>query len=110
MFNSTDIIKSQLPAIAVRGVIPLPNNEIRIDVGRLDSLKALKEAEQFQNYNILLVQENPTIENQPLRMLKGLLWWRIALNMTMPNNIRKVKLQSIVRCKIDGSRNSSLCG
>lgn len=103
MFNSTDIIKSQLPAIAVRGVIPLPNNEIRIDVGRLDSLKALKEAEQFQNYIVLLVQENPTIEKPTIEDVKGIaVVAKIALNMTMPNNIRKVKLQSIVRCKIDG--------
>ena len=42
MFNETNPIRTELPGLAVRGVVPLPNNEIRLDVGRGDSLKALK--------------------------------------------------------------------
>lgn len=35
-----------LPALAVRGVVPIPNNDFRIEVGREMSIKALEEAEK----------------------------------------------------------------
>ena len=35
-----------LPAIAVRGLIPIPNNEFRIEDGREISLKALDASEK----------------------------------------------------------------
>lgn len=62
MFNETTPVHTELPGIAVRGIVPLPSNEIRLDVGRGDSLKALKAAEQYQNYVVLLIQEDPSLE------------------------------------------------
>ena len=47
--------KLVLPAIAVRGVIPLPNNEFRIEVGRTNSVMALDAAEKMYGGNILLL-------------------------------------------------------
>lgn len=102
MFNETNPIRTELPGLAVRGVVPLPNNEIRLDVGRGDSLKALKAAEQYQNYVVLLVQEDPAVESPTEEELNPIgVIARITLNMTLPNNIRRVKLQSIIRCKIN---------
>ena len=42
-----------LPAIAVRGVVPIPNNDFRIDVGRTKSLKALEESESTYDNQFL---------------------------------------------------------
>jgi len=38
--------KKILPALVTRGVVPLPNNDFRIEIGRPFSLKALDEAEE----------------------------------------------------------------
>jgi len=57
--------KLVLPAIAVRGVIPLPNNEFRIEVGRTNSVMALDAAEKMYGGNILLlIQKDATV------------WWK----------------------------------
>ena len=102
MYNSTDITKSQLPGIAVRGIVPLPNNEIRIEVGRKESLKALKAAEAYKNYVVLLIQKNPTQEDPNTEDLKpfGVLC-HVQLNIKLPNNSYKVKLKGIVRVEVD---------
>lgn len=102
MFSEDRIVNTELPAIAVRGIVPLPYNEVRLDVGRSDSLKALKLVEQYQNYVVLLVQEDPTVElpdKSDVNMI-GVVG-RVTLNMTLPNNIRRVKFQTIVRCKVN---------
>ncbi len=101
MFSPTEIINAQLPAIAVRGVVPLPYNEIRLDVGRNESLKALKLAEQYQNYVVLLVQKNPTVEVPTDDDINNIaVVARVIMNMTVPNSIKRVKFQAIVRCKV----------
>ena len=102
MYNSYDITKGQLPGIAVRGIVPLPNNEIRIEVGRKESLKSLKVAEGYKNYVILLVQENPTLEEPNPEDLKPIgVLCQIQLNIKLPNNSYKVKLKGIVRVEIN---------
>ena len=51
-----------LPALAVRKESPIPNNDLRIEVGREMSLHALNLAETKYDSNIvLLIQENPII-------------------------------------------------
>ena len=47
--------KLVLPAIAVRGIVPLPNNEFRIEVGRENSVLALDAAEKMYGGNVGLV-------------------------------------------------------
>lgn len=86
---------NKIPAIAVRGVIPLPNNEFRIEVGREASLRALDDAEH--NYNndiVLLIQKDP----QSLKVGKDDLYEygvlaHIDLKLKLPNNNYKVKFQ-----------------
>ena len=62
MFTNTTVNSSVLPAMAVRGIVPLPNNEIRLEVGRKESILALKEAASSNKYIALFVQKNPNVE------------------------------------------------
>ena len=56
-------LSKSLPAIVVRGTVPIPNNDFRIEVGRKVSLKALEEAEKnFGSYALVLIQKNPLSE------------------------------------------------
>lgn len=101
MFTSTEKIQAKLPAINLRGIVPLPNNEIRCEISDETGIKALKEAEQYQNYVVLLVPKNPTltkfsVENNNEMAVVA----KVLINMNVPNNIRRVKFQGIVRCKV----------
>ena len=51
------------PAIPLRGLVPIPNNEQRIEIGRLISLNALEELDNGINDGkvILLIQKDPAI-------------------------------------------------
>ena len=47
-----------LPAIAVRKEAPIPNNDLRIEVGREISLHALNLAETKYDSNIILLLQS----------------------------------------------------
>ena len=56
-------LPTSLPAVIVRGTIPMPQHDFRIEVGRKISLKAVEQAEQaFDQHVIILIQKNPLIE------------------------------------------------
>ena len=102
MFTSKEKIQAQLPAVCLRGIVPLPNNEIRCEISDEAGIKALKEAEQYQNYIVLLVPKNPTISKFMVENNNEIgIVAKIMINMNIPNNIRRVKFQGIVRCSIN---------
>jgi len=91
-----------LPAIAVRREAPIPNNDLRIEVGREISVAALNLAESKYNSNIvLLLQANPLVENitkediLPIGVLA-----KISLKVKLPNGNYKVKFKLIKRVEI----------
>ena len=86
MFELTEQVKEQLPAILVSDIVPLPGSEIRVEITRAEDVKALKAAEQYRNYVVLLLPskndaQNPTIDGYYKRGVVA----KIVLNMTNPN-------------------------
>ena len=95
-------MQKNLPAIAMRGIVPIPNNDFRADIGRPISLKALEEAEKtFDNQIIILVQKNPLIENPTPKDIEsyGVLA-RTTMKVRLPNGNIKAKFQIIKRVKV----------
>ncbi len=95
-------LSKSLPALAVRGVVPIPNNDIRIEVGRNISLKAMEEAERnFGSFAIVLIQKNPLIENPTVEDMEqyGLLV-KIQMKIKLPNGSYKTKLQILSRVEV----------
>ncbi len=97
-----DKSKLVLPAIAVRGIVPLPNNEFRIEIGREPSVQALDAAESMYSNNILLLiqknsQNDDITENdlQPVGVLA-----KIILKLRLPNNNYKVKFKVTDRINV----------
>ena len=87
--------KLVLPAIAVRGVIPLPNNEFRIEVGRTNSVMALDAAEKMYGGNILLlIQKDASAKDITAEDVEtvGVLA-KITLKLKLPNKNYKVKFK-----------------
>lgn len=95
-------LQKSLPAIVVRGTIPMPNNDFRIEVGRKISLKAVEEAEKnFGSYAIILIQKNPMIEEPTIDDLEpyGALV-KVQMKIKLPNDAYKVKFNVISRIKV----------
>ena len=86
--------------MAIRGKVPLPNNEIRLDVARKESILALKAAAESKKFIALFVQidhsqEVPNIKN----LHKTGIIAKIIYDMDS-QNVHKVKMLGIVRCQI----------
>ncbi|MDD2575666.1 MAG: endopeptidase La [Acholeplasmataceae bacterium] len=93
---------NNLPAIAVRGIVPIPNNDFRSDIGRQISFKALDEAENtFDNHIIILVQKNPLIENPtPTDIEEYGVLAKVTMKVKLPNGNIKAKFNVIKRIKV----------
>jgi len=100
VFLNVRLDNAILPAMAVKGIVPLPNNEIRLDVGRPESIAALKEAMQQDKYIALFVQKNPTAnEINPDELYQEGLIAKIVYEMGNAP-VHKVKLLGVVRCTV----------
>lgn len=91
-----------LPAIAIRGIVPLPHNEFRIEVGRENSVKALEEAEKMYGGNILLlVQKDSTVVDVMPEDLETIgVYAKIMLKLKLPNGNYKVKFKVTDRVQV----------
>ena len=95
-------LSKSLPAVVVRGTVPIPINDFRIEVGRKISLKAVEEAEKnFGSYAIILIQKNPMIEEPTIDDIEayGALV-KVQMKIKLPNDAYKVKFSVVSRVKI----------
>ncbi|WP_026399464.1 endopeptidase La [Acholeplasma equifetale] len=95
-------LQTSLPAVVVRGVVPIPNNDFRIEVGRKVSLRAIEESERsFQSNCLILVQKNPLIENPTQQDIEeyGVLA-KVSMKIKLPNENYKVKFTILNRVKV----------
>ena len=96
-----DNTKIMLPAIAIRGIVPLPSNEFKIEVGRANSVMALDAAEKMYDGNIvLLVQKDGSTDVnkddiQPIGVLA-----KITLKLKLPSGNYRVKFKITNRISI----------
>jgi ATP-dependent Lon protease len=94
--------KIELPAIAVRGLVPLPNNEFKIEVGRPNSILALDASEKMYDGNIiLLVQKDANVVNatpEDVELVGALA--KVTLKLKLSNNNYRVKFKVTNRIKV----------
>jgi len=102
MYNATETKQGTLPGIAIRGLAPFPNTDVRTEVGRNLSKTALLEAERnHDSHVILLVQKNPNVEDPTEDdMLSYGIIAKIGIKIKLPNGNFKVKFDPIVRAEI----------
>lgn len=96
MFNSESQFDAQLPGLVINTHIPLPKNEIRLELKTDEEIKLIKLCEQYKNYVLLLV---PSFEQDKKYNEYGIVA-RIVLNMAGPAGGRYIKVQCVVRAKI----------
>ena len=103
MYNPRKVFSDHLPVIAVRGIVFLPVNDIRVEVGRDFSKNAIVEAETNRDgYVVLVFQSNPTIEEPEFSDFidVGILA-RISVKIKLPNGNYKIKFEPVTRVKIN---------
>lgn len=100
MFSNQTIVQETLPAIIVRGLIPLPNNEIRLDVGKIENQKAVKAALDKNKYIVLLVQKHLSVENPKPNDINNVgIVAKVIYNMDA-TQVHKLKVVGITRCEV----------
>ncbi len=103
MYDPLKIFSDRLPAVPVRGVIFLPNSDVRVEVGRDFSKNAIFESESNRDgYVVLLFQTNPEIVDPEFTDLieVGLLA-RISVKIKLPNGNFKIKFEPVTRVQIN---------
>ncbi|MFW5913775.1 MAG: endopeptidase La [Bacillota bacterium] len=102
MYDPNEKKTGSLPGIAIRGLAPFPNTDVRTEVGRSISKTALLEAERnHDSYVILLIQKNPTVEDpKDEDMLSYGILAKIGIKIKLPNGNFKVKFDPIMRAEI----------
>lgn len=91
-----------LPVLPVRGVISLPNTEVRLEIGRPQSIEALEACEANGNYVVLVSQVDPNVETpQSDDLFQYGTIAKITMKIKLPNGHYKVKFNSIARIEVE---------
>ena len=89
-------MKINLPVIVLKGLVLLPNNDIRID---FDNKNILDEAMMFHDKKVLIVSDTNTIEEVNELPKYGVIA-KITHRLELPNNKIRVILTGINRVKV----------
>lgn len=96
------LIKTNLPVIILRGIVLLPNNDIRLEFDTDDSKNIIDISELFHDNNILVVSsENPFEEKPDKNELPQIgVISKITHKMELPNGKVRVIISAIKRASI----------
>ena len=96
------MIKTDLPVILLRGIILLPNNDIRLEFDNDVSKNIIDIAELFHDNNILVVSQNDPLEESPNidELPKIGVIAKISHKMELPNGKTRIIITGIKRAKI----------
>ena len=102
MAVQTNLIEKALPAVAIRGIVPIPDNDIRLEVGRQFSVNALLEAEKNDNEVVLLIQKETNTDNPgPEDLYEYGVVGKVIMKIKLPNGNYKVKIRATQRVLVD---------
>ena len=102
MAVKNELIEKALPAVAIRGIVPIPDNDIRLEVGRQFSVNALLEAEKNDNEVVLLIQKETNADNPgPNDLYEYGVVGKVIMKIKLPNGNYKVKIRATHRIKVE---------
>ncbi|MFV0424809.1 MAG: endopeptidase La [Bacilli bacterium] len=95
--------KYNIPVLIMRGLILMPNNEVKLEVGRDFSKKAIDTARsEFDGKIFVTTQKDPFVDEFDTEntYLAGVIAY-ISSKITLPNGNYRVSLKGITRAKIE---------
>lgn len=91
-----------LPLMPVRGIVPLPHNELTLEVGRRKSIESLLATEETEGYVLLSPQANVEADFPEKEDIYEVgLVAQIVNQMRQPNGHYRVKFKVLVRAQIE---------
>ena len=100
--NSTEVVQMTLPALCFKGLVALPNNEIRVELARNDSARTIKEIMDTEDKMLVVLSKNKFLASGQEQVdfnNIGVIGKIIAY--TEVGNIRRIVIKTIVRCQVD---------
>lgn len=96
------MIKTDLPVILLRGIVLLPNNDIRLEFDSDVSKNIIDVSELFHDNNILVVSQNNPLEEVPnIKELPKIgVMAKISHKMELPNGKTRIIITGIKRARI----------
>ncbi|MBO7535960.1 MAG: LON peptidase substrate-binding domain-containing protein, partial [Bacilli bacterium] len=98
MINNESVVQMRLPAILINGVVPLPNNEIKINIESEKSQLAIKEAMEATRHIVLLCAKTMDVKSTSDLYQYGAIA-KVVYNMDGGGS-SKLKVNVITRCEI----------
>lgn len=95
-------MKINLPVLILRGIVLLPNNDIRLEFDNSTSKNIIDVSEMFHDSNILVISNPDLIEEEPdLKKLPKLgVIAKINNRMDLPNGKTRVVISGIRRARV----------
>lgn len=103
------MIKENLPVIILKGIILLPNNEIRLEFDNTTNSNVIDISEMFHDNEILIVNQNNPLEETPDKtdLPKIGVIGKITHKIELPNGKTRIIIKGIKRANIHEYLNHS---
>lgn len=103
------MIKENLPVIILKGIILLPNNEIRLEFDNTINSNVIDISEMFHDNEILIVNQNNPLEEMPDKtdLPKIGVIGKITHKIELPNGKTRIIIKGIKRAQIHEYLNHS---
>lgn len=100
--NSTEQMQITLPALCFRGLVPLPHNELKVELTKNDSANTIKEVMQSSDkLLVLLVKKQFLSNNDDVSSFNNIAVVGKIMALTETNTTRRLVIKTIVRCEIN---------
>lgn len=107
--REVNMIKENLPVIILKGIILLPNNEIRLEFDNTSSSNVIDISEMFHDNEILIVNQKNPLEESPDKsdLPKTGVIAKITHKIELPNGKTRVIIKGLKRANIHEYLNHS---
>lgn len=107
--REVNMIKENLPVIILKGIILLPNNEIRLEFDNMSSSNVIDISEMFHDNEILIVNQKNPLEESPDKsdLPKTGVIAKITHKIELPNGKTRVIIKGLKRANVHEYLNHS---
>lgn len=96
------MMKTNLPVILLRGIVLLPNNDIKLEFEKGDSSIIIDEAEMFHHNKLLVVCEAETINEVDYKHLPKMgIISKLSHKIELPNGRIRIVISGLSRARVD---------
>ena len=100
--NSTDVIQMTLPALCFKGMVVLPNNEIRVELTRSDSARTIKEIMDTEDKLLVVLSKKHFISAPDIKTdFNDIAVIGKIIAHTETAGTRRLAIKTIVRCEVN---------